>query len=134
MPPEYNGSYSILHDENIFLEGNRPVFEKNGICLWWHHQYRHWWIGPCENVGSDDGYAFAEEDFDCPSFEQTWRRGGSNEILHDAHVSIIYVEAQAVSHMAEESSATAGVNAIIRNGHYKQICRPVYRSGRFRCP
>jgi hypothetical protein len=118
----------------FFLKAIVLFLKKNGTCLWWHRQYRHWWIGPCENVGLNEGYAFAEEDFDCPDVKQTWRRGGSNEILHGARVDIEYVSAQAEGYIPEESSATAGVNAVIRNGRYKQICKPVYRSGRFRCP
>jgi hypothetical protein len=133
MPPEYNGYYNYDH-KNIFLEGNRAIFEKDGTCMWWHRQYRHWWIGPCENVGLNDGYAYGEEDFDCPHSVQTWRRGGSNEILHGAHVLISRAHSQAYGYIPEESSATVGVNAVIRNGIYKQICRPIYRKGKFRCP
>jgi hypothetical protein len=155
MPTEYNGHYG-LDCQNIFLEGNRAIFEKDGKCVWWHRQYRHWWIGPCENVGWNAGYAYAEEDFDCPDLEQTWRRGGSNEILHGACVLVEQLtpaveDVSSTSYSSQfhsgekpasnsdgyapkQTSATVGVNAVIRNGRYKQICRPVYRNGRFRCP
>jgi hypothetical protein len=133
MQPEYNGNYDLDY-QNIFLEGNRAIFEKNGTCVWWHRQYRHWRIGPCENVGLNAGYAYAEEDFDCPDLEQTWRRGGSNEILHGARVLVETIAFESEGYEPEQTSATAGVNAVIRNGRYKQICKPVYKNGRFRCP
>jgi hypothetical protein len=133
MTPEYDGAYHNDY-QNIFLEGNRAVFEKNGTCVWWHRQYRHWWIGPCENVGLNVGYAYGEEDFVCPYSVKTWRRGGSNEILHGARVFLSIFVPYSGGHILEQSSTTAAVNAVIRNGHYKQTCRPIYRSGRFRCP
>jgi hypothetical protein len=134
MSPEYDGYY---HQLKNFLEGNRPVFEMTGNCVWWHQQYRHWWVGPCENVGLNSGYAYAKEDVDCPSDEQTWRRGGSDEFLNGVHVSLSQSfaapapEASAV--LLDETSPTAPVNAIIRNGRYKQTCRPVYKNGKFKC-
>jgi hypothetical protein len=30
----------------------------NDKCVWWHQQYRHWWVGPCENVGTNSGFAY----------------------------------------------------------------------------
>jgi hypothetical protein len=151
MPPEYNGIYSF-NKLNDSPEGNRPVYQKNGKCVWWHRQYRHWWIGPCENVGMNTGYAYVKEDSDCPSYENTWRRGGSDEFLHNVHVSLIYFDRapaapaipsgggiliwSAVSAGVKSiirTTATAGVNSIFRNGWYKHICQPVYRHGRPRC-
>jgi hypothetical protein len=132
MSPEYNGRYQFDSDYG-FLEGNRPVFEKTGECVWWHRQSRHWWVGPCENVGLNDGYAYGEGDSHCPSsHELVWRRGGSDEIIHDV---VVYKSFMAASggHKPDHSSGTAGVNAIIRNGRYKQTCRPVYRNFSFRC-
>ncbi len=131
MAPEYDGHYSASL-KNGYLEGNRIVYEKNGKCVWWHRQYRHWWVGPCENVGLNDGYAYAESDVECPS-GSLWRRGGSDEYLHSAEVAW-RILASAGGYEPHQSSGTAGVNAVIRNGRYKQTCRPVYRYGRFRCP
>jgi hypothetical protein len=139
MPPEYNGIYSfdIMND---YLEGNRPVYQRNGKCVWWHLQYRHWWIGPCENVGMNTGYAYVKKDSDCPSYEHIWMRGGSDEFLHNVRVSLIYFDRAPVAPAIPSgdgtldwSTATAGVNSIIRNGQYKRICQPVYRHGRHRC-
>ncbi len=131
MSSEYDGKYGFDYFSG-FLEGNRPVFERNGKCVWWHRQYRHWWVGPCENVGLNAGYAYAEEDFSCPRGDQVWRRGGSNEIIHNA-IAYFEIYAAAGGLEPDQSSSTAGVNAIIRNGRYKQTCRPVYRNGSFRC-
>jgi hypothetical protein len=132
VSPEYNGRYQFDYF-NGFLEGNRPVFQRNGKCVWWHRKYRHWWIGPCENVGMNDGFAYFEQDRECPWGDLVINRGGSEEIIYNAKVNY---EAAAATGGGEphQSSGTAGVNAIIRNGQYKQICRPVYRNGRFRCP
>jgi hypothetical protein len=135
MPPEYNGIYYFDKLIDSF-EGNRPVYQRNGKCVWWHQQYRHWWVGPCENVGLNTGYAYAKEDSACPTHEQTWRRSGSNEFIRDAHVSEFPTDSSASAAAADLlswSSATSGVNVIIRNGRYKQTCRPVYKNGKFKC-
>jgi hypothetical protein len=139
MPPEYNGIY-YFDKLNDSVEGNRPVYQMNGKCVWWHQQFRHWWVGSCENVGLNTGYAYAKEDSICPSHELTWRRGGSNEFLNGAYIIMIeenvYKEAARAESYASTpdwSSATSGINAIIRNGRYKQTCRPVYKNGKFKC-
>ena len=60
--------------------------EKN--CIWWHKPYRHWWIGPCTNLGENNGFAWLEPDSLCPIQDKTgdWRRGGSDETLEDGIV------------------------------------------------
>jgi hypothetical protein len=81
MDPEYDNIYEKI--ENIY-EANRPIYQKNGKCIWWHQLYRHWWTGPCENVGTNTGFAYIEGDEKCPvSFTNTivWRRGGSDEVI-----------------------------------------------------
>jgi hypothetical protein len=135
MSSEYNGIYSFNSLKDSF-EGNQPVYQMNGKCVWWHRQYRHWWVGLCENVGLNTGYAFAKEDVDCPSYEQTWRRGGSDEFLNGVHVYTKYYEAAGSSYYSPPiswSSATAGVNSVIRNGRFRKNCRPVYKNGKFKC-
>jgi hypothetical protein len=128
MTPEYTGEYMSLR----YLEGNRLVYKMNGKCIWWHRQYRHWWVGPCENVGLNSGYAYIDEDTNSPWFG-TWRRGGSDEIIQNVIIEG-YSVAPSGGDTTHQSSGTAGVNAIIRNGRYKQTCRPVYKNGRLRCP
>ncbi len=90
-------------------------------------------MGPCENVGMNSGYAYAEEDVDCPAAAKVWRKGGSDIIIQDVEL-FFYTAAGAGGDSTQQSSGTAGVNAIIRNGRYKQTCRMVYKNGRFRCP
>ena len=61
---EYNGVYSAQYKKHLgdaskwVLINNRPVFTKDegivDICIWWH-EYRHWWIGSCENLGANNG-------------------------------------------------------------------------------
>ena len=66
----------------------KQVFEKDAKCIWWHRQYRHWWIGPCEYVGTNSGHAYIGPDMRCPLLSEgiqwteiDWRRGGSDEPL-----------------------------------------------------
>ncbi len=134
FPSEYNGIYSF-DKFNGTLEGGRPVFQRNGKCVWWHRLYRHWWVGPCENVGKNTGFAYAKEHVDCPSYEQTWWRGGSNTFLNDVHVYIPLppFAPQGNAYLADWSSSIAGVNIIIRKGQYKRTCKPVYKNGKFKC-
>jgi hypothetical protein len=136
--PEYSKSDFIRCFNGCSLESNQQVFKSDDKCVWWHLQYHHWWVGPCEKVGLNDGYAYGEEDVDCPTDVKTWRRGGSNEILQVAIVQLFpqeggFASSPSSADEPDESSGTAGVNLITRNGQYKQICRPVYRNGRFRC-
>jgi hypothetical protein len=132
MSTEYNGHYQFDFHSG-FLEGNRPVYQNNRNCVWWHRQYRHWWVGPCENVGLNDGYAYIEQDVNCVIGGVEMRRGGTDEIIHGAYINM-YLSAAAGGWKPDQSSSTAGVNAIIRNGRYKQTCRMVYKNGRFSCP
>ena len=139
MSDEYSGTYLPTK----YLEGNRPVFQKEGgKCIWWHYQYRHWWVGPCENVGSNAGFAYLEEDFICPfgedsflgqNFQQTWRKGGSDDIIDDVTVGKSLATGQFTADAVLEQTASAAVNAISRNGRYQQKCRFVYNNGNYRC-
>ena len=63
---EYNGRYhSSNFDEKKFQDLENtiskfdqwPVFVKNDKCIWWHED-RQWWMGPCENLGKNFGYAY----------------------------------------------------------------------------
>ena len=59
-------------------------------CIWWHKQYRHWWLGDCRKKGLNHGYAWLEPDLACPTDpppggegegKPLWRRGGTDEAL-----------------------------------------------------
>ena len=134
MSREYNGDYYFEFSNNV--EAHRPVYVKRsgGKCIWWHYRYRHWWVGPCENIGRNAGYAYLDEDYTCPfdGAKQTWRRGGSDQLIRGGR-TIPMVLASAGAKRPKDLSGTAGVNAIFRNGRYKQQCRSVYRSKRFTC-
>ena len=140
ISPEYDGTYNFDYDQG-FLEANRPVYQKlltNDKCVWWHQQYRHWWVGPCENVGTNSGFAYLEQDFTCPisrnGDQMIWRRGGSDDVIPDVETFIsISMDRVAGAKQQVRLSGTAGVNAIIRNGRYRQECRFVYRNGQFKC-
>jgi hypothetical protein len=124
-----------------YLEANRPIYKKEegDSCIWWHQPYRHWLIGPCENVGTYSGYAYLEEDTSCPELyngrKATWRRGDSDEVIvgFSATPKVQDCCAQTLAVEPSSSGPTAGVNVIVREGKYKQSCRFVIRNGQFRC-
>jgi hypothetical protein len=102
-----------------------------GKCIWWNKEYRRWWVGPCQNVGGNAGFAYINEDAPCP-YTTIWRRGGSNEIISGVQNFIVQV-ASAGAQKVDELTATVGVNAIIQNRTYKQKCKFTYRNGKIRC-
>ena len=57
---------SLKTDSFETLEANRPVYQSDETCMWWHRPGRHWWIGSCDDIGTDAGYAYLEKDLDCP--------------------------------------------------------------------
>jgi len=161
MSPEYDGSYSFSQApcclENYYQEANRPIFngegDSEGKCIWWHRQYRHWWVGPCDNIGLNAGFAYIREDISCPAQCQTepdsdgdyycssdapitWRRGGSDEQLPDVKLQIVDRAAVASAGGSETAETTSfvGINAVIQDRtRYKQSCRFRYRNGKFVC-
>ena len=40
---------------------HRVWANSQGQCLWWHES-KTWWMGSCEDIGENKGYAFAEGD------------------------------------------------------------------------
>ena len=95
LSPDYDGRYLMARN----LEANQPIFvgldKMEGKCMWWHGQNRRWWIGLCNDIRDNVGFAYINEDlgchsecrheeetgyeFLCPEISSTWRRGGSNE-------------------------------------------------------
>lgn len=128
---EYNGVYYTHED---LLIHNRPVYVKNDKqCLWWHRQFRHWWMGACEHIGDNQGYAWLVQDLSCPTVPQEkviWRRGGNNAIIHG---NITPYNRGIVGKDAPAQSATAGSGARVFRGRYRQLCRWTFSNGRFRC-
>lgn len=51
-------------------------------CLWLAI-FDYWWLGPCRNVGQNNGLGYQDTKTKCPydATEQVWKRGGSGEIL-----------------------------------------------------
>ena len=133
------------------LEANRTVYQKNDSCVWWHRGGRHWWIGHCQNIGTDSGYAYLEEDYYCPYgnggvLKGTWRKGDNNKIIkgidvvdgrtfearkHNLPQQGSAQDANAVA--VEDGTATAGVNEVQQDKTYRQPCKPKFVSGRFLC-
>jgi hypothetical protein len=138
-----------MESYNEYLSANRPVYIKDDKCIWWHKEYRHWWFGPCENVGGNAGHAYIEEDVSCPfltdvnkpirgtneTLELTFRRGGSDEIITGVKIHL-YTELYsgfAVSTSTEDLSGAAGLTFTIQNLRYKQKCKFSYRNGNLKC-
>ena len=74
---------SDIYDTIEYLEGNRPIYmnENNDTCIWWNKPTRHWWRGPCENVGTSSGNAYLQEDNTCPdASESTWINSDTDEV------------------------------------------------------
>jgi hypothetical protein len=143
LSPEYDGDYHFDTKGSGYLYANRPVYLKgndaaDGKCIWWHKEYRHWWVGPCENVGNNAGFAYINEDTSCPypyfnnDFKLTWRRGGSDEIVSGIE-SYAWAIASAGGKKVEDLTGTAGVNAIIQNRTYKQKCKFTFRNRKIQC-
>lgn len=152
LSADYDGKYYATK----YLEANRPIFEgsyeRDGKCIWWHRLYRHWWIGYCDDIGDNAGFAYINEDlgcpsectpeveigvFPCPEKSMTWRRGGSNEVITGVLVNASigrFVGASAAVEL-DSTSGTVGIdNAVNQDGtSYKQNCRFVRRNGNFVC-
>jgi hypothetical protein len=120
-----------------YLEENRPIYIDgyNETCIWWIRANRHWWWGPCENVGTNSGNAYLPEDNSCPDYpERTWRRSGSNELYNDLDIFVGNKKGcSAFGHKVETISGTVGVNVIVIEGTYKQSCRFKFQNGKYKC-
>ena len=127
MSPDYDGQYIKLQD---ILEANRPIFQQNETCIWWHQPTRQWWIGPCENVGSDIAFAYIENDEACP-FNKIWQRNDTHEtILNiDIDANTLYFATEASGQKSRNQSGIAAVNVVVSKGKYRQQCRFKYRNG-----
>ena len=67
-------------------------------CIWWHKQYRHWWLGDCRKRGNNHGFAYLGPDETCPhdGGEGEWKRGGSDEVLKAGKVTAAVSVVEAV--------------------------------------
>ena len=131
MSPKYDGEYLKLED---ILEANRPIFQRNETCIWWHRPSRHWSIGPCENVGSEDGFAYIENDDICP-FSKIWQRNDTHETIPDIDITgnVLYFPTESSGQRSGYQSGIAAVNVVISRGIYKQQCKFKYRNGIYKC-
>lgn len=79
---QYVGNYSAIiklteERNNSFVNGE-PIFidENNDNCIW-KGKFNTWWIGVCDYVGENNGFAFMK-DCNCP-----WPSFGKNENAND---------------------------------------------------
>ena len=127
--------------EKYYRDANRYVYEFDGTCMWWRRPGRHWWVGSCDDVGTDAGYAYLEEDLDCPvGFREggKWKRRDTNEILdglegtRDPNKQVPCGFASG-SNVVDSPGGFVGVNFIKQDNHYTQKCKPIPFQGRFIC-
>ena len=84
--------------ENLLLINNRPIYQKiysrsnnkpDDKCIWWDKS-RHWFLGLCEDLGTDKSYAYTKQDSKClieiSRNQIQWMKTGSDLELKDAYV------------------------------------------------
>ncbi len=127
------GAFDGDYIRTNYSEANRPLYSSDENCIWWFRAERHWWIGSCENVGTNEGFAYLENDEDCPQNSGSiWRSGITNEVLSFQHYTFEPAPV-AGSDLSGFLGATSGVNVVKQNRHYHQTCKPKYISGKLRC-
>lgn len=70
----------------VYMNVNdRPVYHNDGeTCIWWEKQFRHWWLGLCDQFGENNGFAYLHPDCVTPHVVKSgknWKRGGSDQVL-----------------------------------------------------
>ena len=78
---------SGIYIKNLDLTGERDVYQhenENELCIWWHKEYRHWWLGNCDNIGQNTGHAYLQPDKNCPNEGKSgdWKKSGSDETIN----------------------------------------------------
>ena len=98
-----NEFYSLVKEDDVtnkksefegwssHLTNGRGVYRgqhNSNNCIWWHKQYRHWWLGDCQKRGNNHGFAYLQPDTTCPhdGSDGDWRRGGSDEVMKQGNV------------------------------------------------
>jgi hypothetical protein len=133
---EFDGFYT----QTNYSEANRPLYSYGENCIWWYRAERHWWIGSCQNVGTNDGFAYLETDDDCPgNSEGIWRSGITNEVLSLVNYPGTTLRPSPTARPGSGSDylrflgGTSGVNVVKQNRRYRQSCTPKYIRGQFSC-
>ena len=114
-------------------------------CIWWLLDWRSWILGDCEDLGSDQGFAYIEADVKCPEVETQWRSIASGEYFTNIQICngdcwsgtdddyILKPVLGAPYIPLLEHSSAVGVNAVVQDGTYKQRCKWRYRQNQWRC-
>ena len=66
MHDEYEGNYSatiavvdVDNADNVYFFNNEPIFvNENGNKCIWKQDINMWWIGNCEEIGQNKGFAY----------------------------------------------------------------------------
>lgn len=79
--------YSGLYIKNGGMIKERDVYyhvSRYDFCIWWHKQYRHWWLGKCKDIGENAGYAYLNPDKSCPHEGKSseWHKSGSDKTIN----------------------------------------------------
>jgi hypothetical protein len=135
-----NKEFEEDYELTKYLEANRPLYSNGENCIWWYRAERHWWIGSCENIGTNVGFAYLEQDYDCPvNSNIIWRRRITNEaislVIYPRTTTIEAATARpgSSSDYSHFLGGTSGVNVVKQNRRYRQSCTPKYIRGQFSC-
>jgi hypothetical protein len=145
--PDYDGYYKsedrFENTKQIYNLEPTTKSNESEKCAWWYLRLRQWHIGECDKVGTDESFAYIEPDVPCPHPEEVrWVNSATGEYFKNIHNYSAercktFPDGTAVCGAAAssplETSATAGVNAIIRNGTYIQMCRWRLQRHQWRC-
>ena len=140
----YNSDRTNQYAASKQLYVIEPEFEVQGDkCVWWFRPCRRWWLGDCEHVGTNQGFAYIDADVPCPHpEEERWKNPESGEFFYNIHNYSAdrckyFPDGTAVCGAGFsaplETSATAGVSAVVQDGTFKQACKWRYLRKQWRC-
>ena len=91
-----SGLNGIYHKQGRHMAvAGRPLYIKNdddNTVIAWDGRWKHWWITDKENMGTNSGYAYFQQDQDdhCPGFgDVTIRRAGTDLNIPSAKIEVL---------------------------------------------
>ena len=145
---EYDGLYNF--DSKSQYEASKqlyivePDFGVQGDkCIWWFRPCRRWWLGPCQNIGTNRGFAFIDAEVPCPHpEEERWRNPESGEYFtnirnYSAERCKYFNDGTAVCGASSSTPLSTttpnGENAVVVNNRYVEICSSRLKEGQWEC-
>ncbi len=145
---DYDGFYNFdtkhQYEASKQLYVLEPDFQVQGDkCIWWFRPCRRWWLGHCEHVGTNTGFAYIDADVVCPHpEEQRWMNPETGKYF----VDIRNYSAERCKHFADgtavcgatstsplSSVASNGENAVVVNNRYVEMCSWRFSNGAWSC-